>query len=40
MWEQKLGCLPVTKDDGTLVGIITEADFLKLALVLLTGPSS
>lgn len=37
MWAQKLGCLPVTKDDGTLVGIITEADFLKLALVLLAS---
>jgi CBS domain-containing protein len=35
MWDQKLGCLPVTKDDGSLVGIVTEADFLKLALELL-----
>lgn len=28
MIDQKLGCLPVT-DGGRLVGIITEADFLK-----------
>ena len=38
MWDQKLGCLPVTKEDGTLVGIITEADFVKLALILLGAP--
>lgn len=35
MWDQKLGCLPVTKDDGSLVGIVTEGDFVKLALELL-----
>jgi len=35
MWEQKLGCLPVTADDGKLLGIVTEADFVKLALELL-----
>lgn len=29
MLEHKIGCLPVS-DDGKLVGIITESDFLKL----------
>lgn len=32
--QTKYGCLPVV-DDGDLVGIITEADFVKLAQVLL-----
>jgi CBS domain-containing protein len=31
MTERKIGCLPVV-DDGRLVGILTESDFLKLAL--------
>lgn len=31
MGERKLGCLPVTDDDGKLIGIVTEADFVKLA---------
>ena len=31
MIYNKFGCLPVV-DDGTLVGIITETDFLKLAI--------
>ncbi|MBK7581386.1 MAG: CBS domain-containing protein [Myxococcales bacterium] len=35
MWNSKLGCLPVVGDDGQLVGIVTEADFVKLALKLL-----
>jgi CBS domain-containing membrane protein len=30
MWESKLGCLPVV-DGGKLVGIVTEADFIRLA---------
>jgi CBS domain-containing membrane protein len=30
MLENKIGCLPVTEADGKLVGIITEADFVKL----------
>lgn len=29
--EKRLGCLPVTEDDGTLVGIVTQGDFLELA---------
>jgi CBS domain-containing protein len=35
MWNSKLDCLPVVSDDGVLVGIVTEADFVKLALKLL-----
>jgi CBS domain-containing membrane protein len=37
MWDQKIGCLPVVAEDQTLIGIVTEADFLKLALSLLKG---
>jgi CBS domain-containing protein len=29
--EKKFGCLPVTGDDGQLVGLITETDFLRVA---------
>ncbi len=36
MIEGKLGCLPVTDDSGVLAGIITEADFVKLAVRLLS----
>jgi len=32
MLENKLGCLPVVEDGDRLVGIITEADFVELAL--------
>jgi CBS domain-containing protein len=35
MCKSKIGCLPVTRDDGTLVGIVTRSDFLNLALTLL-----
>lgn len=31
MLANKFGCLPVTEADGTLVGIITESDLLKVA---------
>lgn len=30
--RNKFGCLPVTEPDGTLVGIVTEADFIDLAV--------
>lgn len=33
--EQKIGCLPIVKDDGTLLGIVTESDFLQLVSSLL-----
>lgn len=29
--ERKLGCLPVVDEDGALLGILTEADFVELA---------
>jgi CBS domain-containing protein len=32
MQETKFGCLPVTEQDGTLVGIVTQSDFLELAI--------
>jgi CBS domain-containing protein len=31
MLDRKFGCLPVCEEDGTLVGIITEADFVRFA---------
>jgi len=31
MLANKFGCLPVTDEDGRLVGIITEADFVRFA---------
>ena len=33
--EKKIGCLPVTRDDGTLLGIVTHGDFLRIAIDLL-----
>jgi CBS domain-containing protein len=35
MREQKIGCLPVVDADGSLVGIVTATDFLRLAEQLL-----
>ena len=37
LYDRKLGCLPVTKEDGTLVGILTQSDFVGLAAQLLEG---
>jgi CBS domain-containing protein len=37
MWDAKVGCLPVVEPDGTLVGILTEADFVRVAVDLLGG---
>jgi CBS domain-containing protein len=31
MLERKFGCLPVCEEDGLLVGIVTEADFVRFA---------
>jgi CBS domain-containing protein len=31
MLERKFGCLPVCDDEGLLVGIVTEADFVRFA---------
>lgn len=33
--KNKFGCLPVVADDDTLLGLITEADFLRLTVRLL-----
>jgi CBS domain-containing protein len=35
MRKHKYGCLPVVDEDGDLVGIVTEADFLHLMQALL-----
>jgi len=37
MWESKVSCLPVVDPYGALLGIITEADFIRVALDLLGG---
>jgi CBS domain-containing protein len=37
MIESKIGALPVVGDDGALVGIITETDFLEVAREALAG---
>ena len=36
LWETRVECLPVTEEDRTLVGMITESDFVRLAHHLLT----
>ena len=33
--ENKFGCLPVVTEEGVLIGILTEADFLRLTVRLL-----
>ncbi len=33
--KNKFGCLPVIEEDGTLLGLVTEADFLRLTVRLL-----
>jgi CBS domain-containing protein len=35
--ESKIGCLPVEGEDGQLVGLITETDFLRIAERVLSG---
>lgn len=37
MLERKFGCLPVVDETGHLVGIVTEADFLSLAISILAA---
>ncbi len=39
MWDMKVGCLCVTDDDDNLVGIVTEADFVRLAVRLVESLS-
>jgi len=36
MWNTRVGCVPVVESDGTLVGIITEGDFVRLSRHLLS----
>ena len=35
LYRNKFGCLPVLDEGGKLVGILTEADFLRLSIALL-----
>lgn len=35
MWDSKISCLPVVDPYGALLGIITEADFIRIAVELL-----
>lgn len=35
LYRNKYGCLPVLDDQNVLIGIVTEADFLRLAIALL-----
>ena len=37
IWENKIGCLPVVEDER-VVGIITESDFVRTAIVRLGDP--
>jgi CBS domain-containing protein len=39
MFEAKVGCLPVVDETGSLLGVITEADFIRLAGFLLAQSS-
>jgi CBS domain-containing protein len=39
IWEGRLGCVPVTSEDGKLLGIVTKADFVRLSHHLLTKRS-
>jgi len=40
LWQARVGCVPVTEEDGTLVGIITEGDFVRLTHHFLTTSDS
>lgn len=33
MLERRIGCLPVVTEDGTLIGLVTEVDLLRAALL-------
>lgn len=40
MLDHQYGCLPVADGDGNLLGIVTEADFLRLAVRMLEAAQS
>jgi CBS domain-containing protein len=40
MLKNQLSCLPVALEDGTLVGILTMTDFLKVVLALFQSEPS
>ena len=40
MWEARIGCVPVVQGDNQLVGLITEADFLRVAHYFLSEGAS
>ncbi len=35
LWDKKIGCVPVTDEDDFLLGMVTEADFVRLCVALL-----
>jgi CBS domain-containing membrane protein len=35
LWESKIGCLPVVNLDGQLLGMLTNSDFIRVALQLM-----
>jgi FOG: CBS domain len=35
MREERISCLPIVDNDNTLVGVVTEYDFIKLATKIL-----
>lgn len=37
LWTRRIGCVPVTRNDGRIVGLLTESDFVRLAYSLLGG---
>lgn len=40
MLERKYGCLPVVADDGKVLGIVTESDFVEIVAQDLSNPRS
>jgi acetoin utilization protein AcuB len=40
IWDTRVGCVPVVEQDGTLVGILTEGDFVRLSRHLLARPEA
>jgi CBS domain-containing protein len=40
MVDYKIGCLPVVADDGRLIGIVTEEDFVRWATERMTSPAA